>query len=100
MQRRVGASAMMRTSSNTAHRPRVFLSIAVVLFVSSVKIEAAPLPASPSADRLQTLIHETVAQFQIAYRMHPEAAGLRQQQLNAVVSAWRAAPRNDVNNER
>jgi hypothetical protein len=72
----------------------------VATVILSLNAEAATTPATPASDRLQTLIGETVAQFQIAYRLHPEEGGLRQQQLNAVVNAWRAAPRSEANNER
>jgi hypothetical protein len=56
--------------------------------------------AAPSADRLQALINETSAQFEISYRRQPAEGQLRQQQLKAVVAAWRAAPRSPAANEQ
>jgi len=90
---------MLIPARNSKHTRRLFVVIAISV-AASMKVEAAPLPASTSPDRAQALIRETAAQLQIAYRLHPEEGGLRQQQLNAVVNAWRAAPRSDANNER
>jgi hypothetical protein len=53
-----------------------------------------------SADRLPALIGETSAQFQLAFRMHPNEARERQEQLDAAVAAWRAAPRTAASDER
>jgi hypothetical protein len=91
---------MVRTTSNIKRCCQFFIAIVVATVVLSMNAKAATTPAAVPPDRLQTLIRETVAQFQIAYRLHPEEGGLRQQQLNAVVDAWRSAPRNDANNER
>ena len=50
--------------------------------------------------RPAAFVRETAAQFQIAYRLYPSERQRRQEQLNAAVIAWRAAPRTDANNER
>jgi hypothetical protein len=55
--------------------------------------------AAPPA-RLPALVAEASAQFQLAYRAQPAEGERRQEQLEAVVNAWRAAPRSDVNNQR
>jgi hypothetical protein len=54
---------------------------------------------APHADRATALVNAAAEQFQLAYRMNPGEAQHRQQQLNAVVAAWRAAPRDNVNDE-
>jgi hypothetical protein len=56
--------------------------------------------AAPAADKLQVLVNDTAAQLQLAYRQRPDERARRQEQLTAVVAAWRAAPRNEANNER
>jgi hypothetical protein len=56
--------------------------------------------AAGTADKLQTLLNDTAAQLQLAYRQHPDERARRQEQLTAVIDAWRAAPRSDTNNER
>lgn len=72
--------------------------VATTLIASMVGALAAKA-AAPS-DRVPSLVGETYAQFQIAYRLHPEEGKRRLEQLTAVVNAWRAAPRTDANNER
>ncbi|MEO7404888.1 MAG: hypothetical protein ABIU95_14570, partial [Burkholderiales bacterium] len=66
--------------------------------MASMAQAAAPVPAP--ADRTPPLARETWAQFDLAYKMHPNERELRHEQLAAAVNAWRAAPRNDANNER
>lgn len=56
--------------------------------------------AAVSADRLQALVNDTAAQVQLAYRRHPDERKHRQDQLAAVVTAWRAAARSEANNEQ
>jgi hypothetical protein len=56
--------------------------------------------AAGTADKLQSLVNDTAAQVQLAYRQHPDERERRQEQLAAVVAAWRAAPRNEANNVR
>ena len=74
------------------------------LLFASLAVACATLPAvaqaAAPADRLPTLVGETSAQFQLAYRLHPAEGQRRQEQLNAVVAAWRTAPRTEANNER
>jgi hypothetical protein len=56
--------------------------------------------APPATDKLQLLVNAAAAQLQLAYRQHPNERARRQEQLTAVVAAWRAAPRSEANNER
>jgi hypothetical protein len=72
----------------------VLLTIALVSIGATSKASAAP-----QTDRVQVLINETSAQFQLAFRLHPAEGQQRQEQLNAAVAAWRAAPRTPANNE-
>jgi hypothetical protein len=53
-----------------------------------------------AADKLQPLVNDTAAQIQLAYRQHPDEQATRREQLAAVIAAWRAAPRNEANNQR
>jgi hypothetical protein len=71
----------------------------VAIVVASIALPLTAKAAAPT-DRVPSLVRETLAQFQIAYRMHPEEGQRRQEQLAAVVNAWRAAPRADANNDR
>jgi hypothetical protein len=73
---------------------RRFIAAALILVGGSPTLQGAT-PA-----RLPALVRETSEQFQIAYRLQPMEGQHRQQQLNAVVAAWRAAPRTDTNDER
>jgi hypothetical protein len=56
--------------------------------------------AATQRERLPNLIAEASDQFELAYRAYPAEGKHRQEQLNAVVAAWRSAPRTEVNNER
>jgi hypothetical protein len=56
--------------------------------------------AAGTGDKLQSLVNDTAAQVQLAYRQHPDERERRQEQLAAVVAAWRAAPRSEANNEK
>ncbi len=67
-----------------------------LMFIGASSTIAAP----PSAEHLQVLVNETSAQIQLAYRLHPTEGQQRQEQLNAAVAAWRAAPHTDANNEQ
>jgi hypothetical protein len=55
--------------------------------------------SAPQTDRTTALIQATSDQFQLAYRMNPREAQLRQEQLSAAVAAWRAASRDNANTE-
>jgi hypothetical protein len=74
------------------------------LLFASLAVACATLPAvaqvAAPADRPPTLVGEATAQFQLAYRLRPAEGQHRYEQLNAVVAAWRAAPRTEANNER
>jgi hypothetical protein len=74
----------------------------VMLVLTALIAPALPsiAHAATPTDRVQLLVRETSAQFHIAYRLHPNEGQRRQEQLNAAVVAWRAAPRTDANNER
>lgn len=56
--------------------------------------------AATSRSNLQALVNDTAAQIQLAYRQHPGERDNRQQQLAAVLAAWRAAARSEANNQR
>jgi hypothetical protein len=71
--------------------------VIIVVFASSL-IAVSPASAAP-ASRLQSLVNDTAAQIQIAYRQHPDEREIRQKQLAAVINAWRAAARSEANNE-
>jgi hypothetical protein len=62
-------------------------------------LPAVTRAAAPPA-RLPALVAEASAQFQLAYRSRPAEGERRQEQLEAVVNAWRAVPRSEVNNQR
>lgn len=73
---------------------RVFIVIALAAI-------AWLLPAiAGAAEKLQVLLNDTAAQIQLAYRQRPDERTTRREQLAAVIAAWRAAPRNEANNER
>lgn len=86
---------MFEKKSTAQRRCILVVAILIASTVGSLSAKAAAPP-----DRTSSLVRETAAQFQIAYRLHPEEGQRRQEQLAAVVSAWRAAPRTDANNER
>jgi hypothetical protein len=74
---------------------------AVLVFVAMAWLVPAIVgTAASAADKLQVLVNDTAAQLQLAYRRHPDERARRQEQLMAAVAAWRAAPRNEANNER
>ncbi len=56
--------------------------------------------AATKSERLPELAAEASTQFELAYRSYPAEGENRQGQLNAVVAAWRAAPRTEANSER
>ena len=86
---------MFEKTSSAQRRCPLVAAIVVASIVLPLTVEAAAPP-----DRVPSLVRETSAQFQIAYRLHPEEGQRRQEQLAAVVNAWRAAPRTEANNER
>src|SRR5215211_7799270 len=73
----------------------IVVLVAIAWFLPGIRGAAAA-----TADRLQILVNDTAAQLQLAYRQHPDERARRQEQLAAAVAAWRAAPRNEANNER
>jgi hypothetical protein len=72
----------------------------LVLSVIAWLMPGAAGVAAGTADKLQSLVNDTAAQVQIAYRQHPDQRERRQEQLAAVVAAWRMAPRSEANNEK
>jgi hypothetical protein len=49
---------------------------------------------------MQTLVNETFAQIDLAYRQHPSERELRRQHLAQVIKSWRTAEHSESNNER
>jgi hypothetical protein len=75
--------------------------VGTLLLVAIVWLMPAIAGAARAAtDKLQILLNDTAAQLQLAYRQHPDERARRQDQLNAAVTAWRAAPRSEANNEQ
>lgn len=87
--------AMFSLSLNTK---RCCTMLAALGFLSASPPAVAR--AAASADRLQSLVRDTSTQIQLAYRLHPTEQRKREEQLTAVVAAWRAAPRTEANNDR
>jgi hypothetical protein len=83
---------------NALNAKRCCMMLVLTALIAVALTSAARAATSP--ERVQLLVRETSAQFQIAYRLHPNEGQRRQEQLNAAVTAWRAAPRSDANNER
>lgn len=78
-----------------------YRGFAVSVFAATLSL--LPLTASAAGgpnDRLQVLVNNTAAQFQLVYRQQPVERALRQEQLAAAIAAWRAAPRSEANNEK
>ena len=74
---------------------RRFLFILVI----APMLVAVSAASAATSNRLQSLVNDTAAQIQIAYRQHPDEREMRQEQLAAVITAWRAAARSEANNE-
>jgi hypothetical protein len=81
--------------TRASRRFAILVLVAVSWLMPGIAGAAAGAP-----DKLQKLVNDTVAQLQLAYRQHPDERARRQEQLMAAVAAWRAAPRNEANNER
>jgi hypothetical protein len=80
---------------------RVHWCFATLVLMTMASLSPAIAGAAPPAtDKLQLLVNDVAAQLQLAYRQHPDERARRQEQLTAAVAAWRAAPRNEANNER
>ena len=81
-----------------------FMIIRRNILLTLMAIASMMLPkvaqSAATADRLQALAGDASAQFQLAYRLHPVEREHRQEQLTAVVAAWRTAPRSEANNEQ
>ena len=91
--------AMLRKNSTSNGCRNLTLAGAFTIGLMASMAHAA-VPAPAPADRTPPLARETWAQFDLAYKMHPNERELRHEQLAAAVNAWRAAPRTDANYER
>lgn len=58
----------------------------------------AAFGAAPT-NKLQALVNETATQVQLSYRQHPAEQKQRQDQIAAVIAAWRTAERSEANNQ-
>jgi hypothetical protein len=74
------------------------LSAGIVVVVCALTFVFANCAAAQTPARLQTLLNDTVAQLQLAYRHNVPEQRRRYDELAQVVAAWREAPRNDANN--
>jgi hypothetical protein len=75
--------------------------VALIFAASIPALASAAMAASQATpDHIQSLIGETTAQFQLAYRLQPSEGEQRQAELNAVVAAWRSAAHNETNDQR
>lgn len=63
-------------------------------------IPVAYAQSSGGTARLQSLVNDTAAQFQLAYRHNVAEHQRRREQLSQAIAAWRAAAHNDANNRR
>jgi hypothetical protein len=78
----------------------VVLQLAISFYALPALLGTANAAQSArQVDRTTALIKAATDQFQLAYRMNPREAQLRQEQLIAAVAAWRAASRDNANNE-
>jgi hypothetical protein len=73
------------------------LVLVVVAFLVAPHTDASGQgTAAPRS--LQSLVNDTAAQFQLAYRHDPAERQRRFEQLAAAVKSWRAAARSEANN--
>jgi hypothetical protein len=86
----------MLSKSISVRRVVLFAIIAASQFVAGISIAQA----ATKVDKNQALIKAASAQFQLSYRRRPAEGESRQEQLKTVVAAWRAAPRNEANDEQ
>jgi hypothetical protein len=75
---------------------RTLLLVTITVLVAPQTKSAAQATAAPH--NLQSLVNDTAAQFQLAYRHDPAERERRREQLAAVVKAWRLTERSEVNN--
>src|SRR4051812_27589120 len=75
-------------------------SAAICLVAIAAMIPATGALAAGSSEKLQALVNDTSAQIDLAYRQRPAERDARQKQLAEAVKSWRAAERNETNNER
>src|SRR4051794_372285 len=74
-------------------------SAAICVVAIAAMIPTGALAAG-SSEKLQALVNDSSAQVELAYRQHPAERDARQKQLAEAVKSWRAAERNETNNER
>ena len=70
-----------------------------LLAVAALLLMTARAAAKP-ADKLQSLVNDTAAQIELAYRQNPTEGERRRAELVVVLAGWRAAERSEANNER
>ncbi len=84
-------------------RPMSHITFLCMLF-AFVSVASSFLPslaqAAVTSESSAKLVSEASIQFHLAYRSYPTEGKHRQEQLNAVVAAWHAAPQSEANNER
>jgi hypothetical protein len=73
-----------------AIRSTRFGASALLFLVATTAIAQSP-------SRLQSLVNDTAAQLQIAYRHNAPERRARYEQLSRAVAAWKAAPRSEEN---
>jgi hypothetical protein len=97
-----GPRAQHNRAGNTGTEMRhllLALSLVVAFGLIGRVAFAAPTATAPP-ERLPLLVEQATTQFDLAFRGNANEGQARKQQLEAVVNAWRAAPRSDANNER
>jgi hypothetical protein len=70
--------------------------LALLIFLSAAMLTSRA--RAQSTAKLQSLVNDTVAQFQLAYHHNTAEQRRRYDQLSQTVAAWREAARNDANN--
>jgi len=75
----------------------VFASTAAVIWLTASSTLAQTAPPSPPT--LQSLVNDTAAQFQLAYRHDAAEHRRRYDELAQLISAWRLSPRSPANNQ-
>ncbi len=87
----MGCNTLMRINSYGW----VWAALSLLVVCGAWQSTAAQTPRT--SDTLRPLIEATRAQIELAYRSHPTQRAERQEQLDAAVAAWRAAPQNTAN---
>jgi hypothetical protein len=85
---------------NAIHFNRHRYSAVVWIVAIAVMVPSSAARAAKPTDALQSLLLETAAQIDLAYRQYPAERDLRHRRLAEVLNLWRAAERTETNNER